>query len=174
MGSGLRGEAWENRAAVTRGEVGSGGGRAWDVRAPPRCRRAAGLGLGRDCKFSPSPPPPRAAAAAIREVRGGFLLPDQRGPRSEAGSTPVCSPPPLSALVAAGSPGRLTPGSVRSGLAWDQVGAVGGAGRAGGAPPPVPSWLGRKGDVGCGEEALNLGRGADGVEGQRVLTPQRT
>ena len=110
----------------------------------------------------------------VREIRGGFLLPDQKGPRSEAGSTPVCSPPPLSALVAAGIPGRLAPGSVRSGLAWDQVGAVGGAGRAGGAPPPVPSWLGRKGDVGCGEEALNLGRRAEGVEGQRVLTPKRT
>lgn len=68
-------------------------------------------------------------------------------------------------------PRPASPGSVRSGLAWDQVGAV--AGRAGGAPPPVPSWLGRKGDVGCGEEALNLGRGADGVEGQRVLTPAK-
>lgn len=65
---------------------------------------ARSLGQGRDCERVLPAATAVAAAAAIREVRDGFLLPAQRGRRSEAGSTPVFSLH-TSALVAAGSLG---------------------------------------------------------------------
>lgn len=68
------------------GEAGSGGRRARDLRAPPRCRQLAwgwGVTASSSCHCR------HVAAAAIRDVRDGFLLPAQSGRRSEAGSTPV-------------------------------------------------------------------------------------
>ncbi|XP_035164247.1 tyrosine-protein kinase Fgr isoform X2 [Callithrix jacchus] len=53
--------------------------------------RAAGSGLGRDCEFSHRHHHRPPAATAIREVRGGFLVPAQRGQRLET-AAPRLSP----------------------------------------------------------------------------------
>ena len=67
----MQGEAWESRAAVTRGGGGKWGREGLGFEGPSPLR-AAGLGLGRDCKFSPSPPPSRRCGCNKRSPR---LLP---------------------------------------------------------------------------------------------------
>ena len=138
------------------GKVGSGGGRACDLRAPPRHRQLAwgwGVTVSSPCRHRR-----RAAVAAIREVQDGFLLPAQSRQWSEAGSTPVlCFPfpsrrhswplgaPPTHPGVRQKRP-PLGPGRQSSG----------GAGGAARCPAPA-RWRGRAGG-GEGEVSLNSGR----------------
>ena len=150
--------------------MGNGGGRAWDLRAPPRCGQLAwGWGV---TASSPRRHRHRAAAAAIREVRGCFLLPAQRGRRSEAGSTPVFSPPPPVATCGCWEPRLASPGvgQKRCPLGPGRCSQVGLDGQA--VPRPQPALgprvraAGEWGDV-------NLGRIVEGVEGQRDPTLKR-
>lgn len=88
-GAGVQGRGWADPRSP-----GGGGkwGRAGLGFEGPSPRRAAGLVLGRDCELSPPPPSRLAPAAAIREVRGGFLLSALRGRRSEATAPPLPRP----------------------------------------------------------------------------------
>lgn len=106
-GVGVAGEGLGKPSSRAAQEVGSGGGRAWDVGAPPRCRRrqlAWGWGVTANSPRRHRHPARRRGCS--REVRGGFLLPDQRA-RGQRRAAPPFARPTLSALVAAGSPGRL-------------------------------------------------------------------
>lgn len=158
-GAGVQGEGWESPSPrhpggrARRGEAGSGSGRAWDLRAPPRLGQPAwGWGV-----TVSSPRHRRRRRASIREVRGGFLLPAQSGRRSEAGSSPVPprprprSPQRLHSRRLGARPAR--PGSVRGGLPGDQVGGrqVGLDGPRGAPPPARPprARVGRLGVGGC-------------------------
>lgn len=128
-GAGVRGRGRADPRSP--GEAGSGGGRAWDLRAPPRRGQPARCWGG--TASSPRRRRRPAAAAAIREVRDGFLLcPAGRRPEPRH----LRRPPPTQTLAAAGRPTDSPRGPSEGPPPGPGRRSSGGAAGAARGPPP--------------------------------------
>lgn len=150
----------------SRGNPGEGGkwGREGLGFEGPSPLRAAGLGLGRDCKFSPSPPPPRRCGCNKRSPR---LLPPlcPEGAAVRGGQHPSFLAPTPVGTCGCWEPRLDSPGvgQKRCPLGPGRCSQVGLEGQA--VPRPQPA-LGPRVRVAGEWGDVNLGRIAEGVEGQ--------